>query len=179
MFRFTRASLSLKLSKISDSQTVIHELRHISSVANSRGDRAIFLLSSLMEVLAHLSFPVPESAEQVQTALAAAWTYQLEVDNRVPQLVVLTHILDLTCSLIYGRPSQTEAKQKAMEEAFKESEWSTAADSSDVFAVPINAAQNEAQLVSSDTRGILGISKDGRQALMVSFLNNNDVYALM
>ncbi len=128
-----------------------------------------------MEVLAHLSTPNSESAEQVQTALAAVWTYQLDADNRIPQLSLLAHILDLACSMLYGLPPQTEIKQKAMDEVLKNSVWST---TSDVIAIPINKTAGQTQLVSQDTRGILSTSEDGRDMLKISFLNNNDAFSL-
>ena len=179
VFRFLKASLSLKTNKALDAQAAIHDLHHISSVASDRGDHAIFLLSSLMEIIAHLSFPTPESAEQMQFALARAWTYQTEVGSKTPQLLVLTHILDVTCSLLYGLPVHTESKQKAMEEAFKGSVWSTTINLRDSFAVPIIASNIQTHLVSSDTRGILSTSEEGKETLLVSFLNNNDTFALM
>jgi Cohesin loading factor len=132
-----------------------------------------------MEVLIHLSSPNPESSEQVQTALAAAWTYQLDVESRIPQLLVLTHILDVACSLLYSLPAQSEHKQKAMEEAYKTSQWSTSSDTSDDIAIPIKTTENQTKLVSQDTREVLGMSDDGKHILMMSFLNNNDTFALM
>jgi hypothetical protein len=179
VFRFLRASLSLQSSKSSDTQIALHDLRYISSLANEREDHAIFLLSSLVEILSHLSAPNPESVEQVQTALASAWSYQLDTESQIPQLMVLTHMLDVACSLLYGLPAQTELKQKAMEDAFKGSDWSRSTDSSDVIAIPINPVKDQPQLVSQDSRGILGTAEDGRDMLMISLLNNNDTFALM
>lgn len=132
-----------------------------------------------MEILSHFSAPNAESVEQVQTALASAWTYQLDTDNQIPQLLVLTHMLDVACSLLYGLPAQTEPKQKAMEDAFKNSAWGASTDPSDVIAIPINPERGQAQLVSQDSRAILGTTEDARDLLMVSFLNSNDTFALV
>jgi len=168
----------LQSSKASDTQVALHDLRYISSLASEREDRAIFLLSSLTEILSHLSAPNPESVEQVQTALASAWRYQLDTGSQIPQLIVLTHMLDVACSLLYGLPAQTELKQKAMEDAFKSSDWSTSTDSSDIIAIPVNPVKGQPQLVSQDSRGILGTADDGKDMLMISLLNNNDTFAL-
>ncbi len=132
-----------------------------------------------MEILSYLSAPNPDSGEQVQTALASAWSYQLDTESRIPQLVVLTHMLDVACSLLYGLPGQTELKQKAMEDSFKASNWSTSSDSSDFIAIPVNPGKGQPQIVSQDSRGILGTAEDGKDVLMISFLNNNDTFALM
>jgi hypothetical protein len=132
-----------------------------------------------MEILSHLCSPNAESVEQVQTALASAWTYQLDTDSQIPQLLVLTHMLDVACSLLYGLPAQTEPKQKAMEDAFKNSVWGASTDRSDVIPIPITPEKGQAQLVSQDSRGILGTTEDVRDVLMVSFLNSNDTFALV
>jgi hypothetical protein len=132
-----------------------------------------------VEILSHLSTPNPDSVEQVQTALASAWSYQLDTKSQIPQLVILTHMLDVACSLLYGLPAQTELKQKAMEDSFKSVDWSTSTDSSDIITIPINPEKGPAQLVSQDSRGILGTAEDGNDMLMISFLNNNDTFALM
>jgi len=169
----------MQSSKASDTQVALHDLRYISSLASEREDRAIFLLSSLMEILSHLSAPNLESVEQVQTALASAWSYQLDMESQIPQLMVLTHILDVACSLLYGLPAQTELKQKALEDAFKGSPWSTSNDISDVIAIPVNPLKGQPQLVSQDSRAILGTAENGKDMLMISLLNNNDTFALM
>jgi Cohesin loading factor len=176
VFRLLRASLSLKSAKTSDHQAAMHDLRYVSSLASNRGDHAILILASLMEVLACLSSPSPESQEQIQRAFASARTYQLEPDARIPQLTALTHILDVTCSLLYDLPADTIQKQVAMVKIFKSSAWST---SSDALALPIIKSPGQVQLVSRDTRGILEKAEDGRDALVISFLNNNDACALM
>jgi len=179
VFRFLRASLSLQSGKVSDTQVALHDLRYISSLANECEDRAIFLLSSLLEILSHLSVPNPESVEQVQTALASAWSYQMDTGSQIPQLVILTHMLDVACSLLYGLPAQTEMKQKAMEDSFKGFGWSTSTDSNDIITIPINPEKGQAQLVSQDSCGILRPAEDGKDILTISFLNNNDTFALM
>jgi hypothetical protein len=63
-----------------------------------------------------------------------------------------------------------------MVDLFKSSVWST---SNDAITLPINKSPGQAQLVNQDTRGILETAEDGRDALVISFLNNNDACALM
>jgi hypothetical protein len=88
-------------------------------------------------------------------------------------------MVDVACSLLYGLPAQTEPKQKAMEDAFKNSPWGSSTDPSDVISIPINTEKGQAQLVSQDSRRILGTTEDARDVLMVSFLNSNDTFALV
>jgi hypothetical protein len=176
VFRFLKTSLSLKSSKTSDHQAALHDLRYVSSLASNRGDHAIFILSSLMEILACLSSPGPESQEQIRRAFAAARTYQLEADARIPQLTALTHILDVTCSLLHDLPAVTIQKQRGMLDIFKASAQSS---SSDAIHLPIAKSPNQIQLISRDTRGILETTEDDRDALVIFFLNSDDMCALM
>jgi hypothetical protein len=65
--------------------------------------------------------------------------------------------------------------QTMMDEALRDQTWST---TSDVIAIPINRTQNSSQVVSPDTRTILGIGDDGRDNLMLSFLNKKDAFSI-
>ncbi|RDW70185.1 hypothetical protein BP5796_08582 [Coleophoma crateriformis] len=174
-FRFLRASRAMELGNLADSQSGLQNLRAISSVSSEQGDRAIFLMSSLMEAMAYLHSANSDAIEQVQRAIAAAWTYQLDEDNQIPQLTGLTHILDVACSLRHGNVKQMLVKLKAMQvmmdEAKKNTTWSY---TSDVLAIPISRKQTDSHVVSKDTRAVLGIGKDGRDNLMVTFLNMRD-----
>ena len=161
-----------------DSHAAIQSLRSIANLAGQQGDRAVYFIASLMEAMAHLKFSGAEAIEHVQRAIAAAYTYQLDADSKMPQLVCLTHILDVVCSLRQGNPTQMVHKLKALQEminaAINDPTWNA---SSDVIAIPIGRARNQ-QTVSEDTRMILGIGDDGRDNLMMSFLNKKDVYAI-
>lgn len=131
-----------------------------------------------MEALAHLKASGPDAVQQVQTAIAAAWSFQMDTTCRIPQLVGLTHILDVTCALRTGRSHEMLLKlkemQTMMDEALKDNTWGI---SSENFAIPINRSKSD-QVVSPDTRIILGIGNDGRDILMVSFLSKKDAYSI-
>ena len=117
--------------------------------------------------------------EQAQRALAAAWTYQLEVGTRIPQLTVLAHILDVVCSIRQGNPKimvdKLKEMQTMMDGALKGPTWS---NTDDIIAIPINRTKNSSQVVSPDTRAIIGIGGDGRDNLMLSFLSKEDAYSI-
>ncbi|TAQ85061.1 hypothetical protein B7494_g6616 [Chlorociboria aeruginascens] len=179
MFRFLRASQALESGNLADHHAAIHNLQSIASLSKQMEDRAIHSIASLMEVMAHLRSSGPEASEQIQTALAAAWTYQLDTDSRMPQLLGLTHILDVVCSLRQGDPKRMIAKlrrmQKIMDDALKGSAWSRV---DDILEIPVNSTPNNANLVTRDTRAVLGIGEDGRDTLMMSFVNKKDAYAI-
>ena len=161
-----------------DGHAAVQSLRSIANLAGQQGDRTMYLVASLMEAMAHLKSTGPESTEHFQRAMAAAYTYQLDADTRIPQLVALTHILDVVCSLRQGNPKHMVEKYRALQEvinaAINDPTWSP---SSDAIAIPISPARNQ-QTVSEDTRMILGVGEDGRDNLMMTFLNKQDAHAI-
>lgn len=116
---------------------------------------------------------------QAQTAIAAAWTYQMDAGTQIPQLTGLAHILDVACSIQQGISTVMVKKlremQIMMDGAVKDPNWSSTCDT---IAIPINRTKFSSQVVSPDTRMIIGIGHDGRDNLMMSFLNKRDIYAI-
>lgn len=133
-----------------------------------------------METIVHLRSTAADSFEQAQRALALAWTYQNDPSNpTIPQLLALTHVLDVACSLLKFNPQQTVAKLKAMQimmdRKLNDSAWNISLDS---VSVPMNATKCQNQLVSCDTRRILDVGADGRDQLMISWKNQRDCFGL-
>lgn len=169
----------MESSNLADYHAALQNLRSIAKLAGEQNDRAIYMMASLMEAMAHLKSSGPECMEHAQRAIAAVWTYQLDSGSRIPQLLGLAHILDVACSLRQGNPAvminKLKLMQTMMDEALRDPTWST---TSNVIAIPINRAQNSSQVVSPDTRTILGIGDDGRDNLMMSFLNKKDAFSI-
>lgn len=117
--------------------------------------------------------------ENAQQAIAQVWTYQLDSDAKIPQLLGLAHMLDVACSMRQGNTQVITKKlndlQAMMDSIIKDTTWSP---TSDLIAIPISRRHNSSQVVSPDTRMVLGIGIDGRDNLMVSFLNKNDAFAI-
>jgi hypothetical protein len=132
-----------------------------------------------MEAMAYMRSTGPDAVQNVQEALAKAWSNQLSIGNKSPQLIGMAHILQVACSIRQGNPSDMIVKlaemQKMMDEALHDTTWST---SSDTIAIPINRTPKSSQTVSQDTRMVLGIGEDGRDNLMMSFLSMKDAYAI-
>jgi hypothetical protein len=152
-------------------------LLEVAKLASGQKDRAIYLTASLLECMVHLRSNELDSVEQAQRALAAAWKYQLETPSQIRQLTALAHILDVVCSIKQGNPATTISKlkemQTMMDESMSDSTWSN----KDTIAVPIDG-RTSSQVVSPDTRMIIGIGEDGRDNLMMSFLNLKDAYSI-
>ncbi|KAF4628076.1 hypothetical protein G7Y89_g10079 [Cudoniella acicularis] len=175
--RFLRASYALESGNPADSHAAIQNLQKVSELATRQSDRAIHLTASLMEAMIHLRSASPDSTEHVQRAIAAARTYQLDVGRSIPQLNGLSHMIDVTCSIRQGNVHQMLDKLKdlqgMMDECLKDSKWVD-----DIIAIPINRTPKSSSTVSHDTRSILGIGQDGRDNLMMSFLNQRDAFAI-
>lgn len=169
----------MESSNLADYHAALQNLRSIAKLASEQNDRAIYMMASLMEAMAHLKSTGAESMEHAQRAIAAVWSYQLDDNSRIPQLLGLAHILDVACSLRQENPavmiSKLKLMQTMMDEALRDPAWST---TSNVIAIPINRTQNSSQVVSPDTRTILGIGHDGRDNLMLSFLNKKDAFSI-
>lgn len=177
--RFLRASHSLASGSAGDFHAAIANYRAIADLANQESDRAIYMTASLLEGMAHLRSTGKESILQAQRAIAQVWTFQLDPDTRIPPLLGLAHILDVICSVLEEQPKVTVKKLDDMRtmfnEALKNGTWSR---TNDAVAIPINRRENSSQVVSPDTRMILGIGDDGRDNLMLSFLSQSDAYTI-
>lgn len=132
-----------------------------------------------MEALAFLKIPGQEALQQAQTALAQAWSFQMDESCQILPLISLTHILDLACAIRKGNSQEMLMKLKnmqvMMDKALHDSEWTT---SSDIIAIPINRTPKSSHAVSQDTRMILDVGPDGGDNLMMTFLNKRDAYSI-
>lgn len=177
-FRFLRASNSLASNHPTDKWK--ENFESITTLAQQQSDRGIWLASCLMEALTHLRNNGPDSIEAAQGAIAAAWSYQTERAGQIPQLIALAHMIDVSCSIQQGSPNATMPKikqlQKMMDLALKDEEaWGITNES---IAIPMSRSTHSSQVVSSDTRTALGIGRDGRDNLMLSFLSKRDAFSI-
>ncbi|TGO39569.1 hypothetical protein BHYA_0051g00100 [Botrytis hyacinthi] len=179
VFRFLRASHALQLRTPTDNHAAIQNIRGISTLANQQGDRSVYIVASLMEAVAHLKSAGVDGIEHVQRAIAAARTYQLDNRSSIPQLIGLTHILDVICSILRGDPAQMlstlRAMQMVMDDLLKNTAWSI---ENDTLTIPIDGVHKVKNLISQDTRNVLSTREDGRGQIVMSFLNKRDAYAL-
>ncbi|KUJ19983.1 uncharacterized protein LY89DRAFT_467811 [Mollisia scopiformis] len=178
-FRFLRATHSLASGNLTDNHAAVQNLRAIAAVAEQQDDNAIFMAASLMEALAYLKTPGSDAVEQVQCQIAASQAYQADPSCCIPQLAVLTHIIDVASSIRQGNTTVMMSKlkdmQSVMDDAMKDPSWST---TSGVISVPIKRTPKSSSIISQDTRMILGIGEDGGDNLMMTFLNKKDAYSI-
>lgn len=87
-------------------------------------------------------------------------------------------MLDVICSYQDGNSdlifSKLKLMQKMMDETIKDKTWSY---TDNAMAIPIRRTTKSSQIVSGDTRTILGIGEDGGDLLMLSFMGKRDSFA--
>ncbi|KAL2815920.1 cohesin loading factor-domain-containing protein [Aspergillus granulosus] len=176
-FRFLRVSLSLSSSVHQESTAALQHLHKISNMANRNGDRAVSVISALIEALAHLQqVSSSDAIEQAQRAIAVARSHQLNDELRhIPQLTTLVQIVDICCSLLEYDVVQSSQKLKVLQDLMDarlgDSIWR--ADGS--FSIPLSG--KSAGPSSIDTGDILQV-QNGTLLLSFSWLPQHDLYAL-
>lgn len=176
-FRFLRVTLSLSSPSHQDSVQALQHLHKIAAMATRNGDKAVSAMAAVIEALAHLQQGVGSDAiEQAQRAVATARSHQLNDELRhIPQLVTLTQMVDICCSLLDYDINQSSQKLKVMQalvdETLNESNWH--ADGS--FSIPLNG--KSAGPSSIDTGDILQV-QNGTLLLSFNWLPQHDLYAL-
>ncbi|OJJ43782.1 hypothetical protein ASPZODRAFT_135808 [Penicilliopsis zonata CBS 506.65] len=176
-FRLLRTSLSLSSPSHQDFVSATHHLHKISNLANRNGDRAVSVMSAVIEALAHLQHSSSsDSIEQARRAVAIARSHQLNDEiRRIPQLNTLIQMIDICCSLLDYDINQSAQKlkilQDLMDEKLNDDSWS--ADGS--FSVPLNGKSVGPS--SIDTGDILHV-QNGTLVLTFNWLPQHDLYAL-
>jgi stage V sporulation protein SpoVS len=176
-FRFLRVTLSLSSSSHQDSVQALQHLNKISAMASRNGDKAVAAMAAVIEALAHLQQGTGSDAiEQAQRAVAFARSHQLNDELRhIPQLVTLTQMVDICCSLLEYDVPQASQKLKVLQtladETLNDPNWR--ADGS--FSIPLNG--KSAGPSSIDTGDILQV-QNGMVLLSFNWLPQHDLYAL-
>lgn len=154
-FRFLRASFHLQSGNPADTHAM-ENLRSITSLATHRGDHAIAVLTSLLEGIVHLKARKEDSIVRVQTCIAQASRFQLDPSVHIPQIEVLTLLLDMACSLQQKAPQLAMQKLKAlqfrMDELVQTSDWDQMRDQ---LLLPLKRQHNSSATVTGDTNTII------------------------
>ncbi|EHL01641.1 putative MAU2 chromatid cohesion factor like protein [Glarea lozoyensis 74030] len=145
-----------------DGNAAVQNLQKVAELAIRQHDRAVHLTASVMEAMVHLRSIGPDSNEAVQRAIAAARTHQLTVGDSIPQLAGLINLIDVMCVIRSGNTHQMLDKLKGMQvvmdRMLKDAKWSSS--------------------ISLETRSVVGIDTDGREVLIMSFLNKKDAFSI-
>ncbi|KAK2739195.1 hypothetical protein FQN57_006638 [Myotisia sp. PD_48] len=173
-FRFLRVSLSLSSPAHLDIVGAIHNLQKISSLASRSGNKAIFVIGSVIEALIHLQqSSSSDSIEHAQRAIATARSQQLDSDVKgKPQLNSIIQMVDICCSVLEYDINQATQKlkilQQSMDRDINNPQWRD--DGS--FSLTMNPSTIESSLTPEH------IDTGHHMELTLSWLAEHDLYAL-
>lgn len=182
-FRFLKAAFYIQTGASCDPHA-LDNLHKLAAYGNQRGDKAVCVMASLLEALAHLRTMknVNDAVLRVQTCIAQAAKYQLEDSVRLPQLDILLLLLDLACSLHQRqRPEPTFNKfialQTRMEELKTSHEWDPLTTE---VLLPIRKQSGPAKnpAISAETRGILREGQGKEDFIVIQALSRQQALAL-
>lgn len=179
-FRLLKATFHVHAGSPPDA-AVLDNLRAISALAGDRGDYAMVVLASLLEGLSVLRTIRPDTIERVQTCLAQAAKYQLDPSVQIPQLDVLTLLLDLACSMHQKTPDILIYKLKSLQAKLDENHSSaTWTDLNPEILIPIRKQNAASATLSDDTTAILrtGTAESPHDYVVMSFLNKIEIIVL-
>jgi len=182
-FRFLKAAFYIQTGAPADPHA-LDNLRKLALTGNQRGDKAICVMASLLEALAHLRTMknVNDTVLRVQTCIAQAAKYQLEDAVHLPQLDILLLLLDLACSLHQRqRPDPTFNKfvalQNRMEQLKTTHEWDPLTTE---VLLPIRkqAGTSKNAAISTETRGIIREGEGKEDYIVIQALSRQQALAL-
>ncbi|KAF2454418.1 cohesin loading factor [Lineolata rhizophorae] len=176
--RFLRASLSVQTGSHAETGHALNHLRQIMSLAETRGDTAIYVTAATLESVIHLRNGSPDAVEQSQRAIAAARSYQLQTEeDEYPQVTALLYLVDLACSLIKFTPEEASTKMKMVQQLADKCKESRSWKADGSFVILVEQAMGNQEAVNV-TGGIIDKAPDGRDMLNFAWLNRRDLYVL-
>lgn len=168
------------LQSASPSEThALENLKAITNLANQRGDRAIFVVASLLEGLSLLKAMKDDTIVRIQACIAQALKYQLDDSVHLPQLDALALMLDLACSLHQKSASTIVQKlkdlQDHMDNSINAKSWHNIETE---LLLPIR--KNNTMVISRDTAAILrpGSDEGPCDYLAMSFWSKIEAFAI-
>ena len=170
----------MPMSNTQESLIAINQLKVIATLANNRGDSAVTATASAIEALIHINRSnTSEAIEQAQRALAAARSSQLSpIAQRLPQITMMTHFVDLCCSVFPDDPDQAGNKMRVLHSTLdslsEDDNWSD----NGTFLVPLSPTTARSIPGRCLDGGILRPDSTGNVAMQISWLPKDEVYTL-
>ena len=176
-FKFLRVNLYLQSEFQNAYHIAILQLQEISDIARQTGDAAICTVAALMKALLHLQSRKSGSLMEAQSALAIARAQQQTKSFDMPgQLHVLSHMIDLSCSLEPFDPQLAKSKMAAMHQLMDQVDKDAPWQKDGSFSVPLSPRHNNALL--KDTGGVFSRASDGSYGMQFSWMGRVEAYAL-
>ncbi|KAL5121532.1 hypothetical protein ACEQ8H_000604 [Pleosporales sp. CAS-2024a] len=174
-FRFLKLSLILQIPGRVEVIPALQQLNAISSHAEKRGDRAVYVACNALEALVHLRSSAGDRVEQAQRAIAAARSLQLQVSpEQLGSFGTLLDIVDVTCGIHNGAPDNAKSTaliSSALDEKTN-SLWS------DTGSLTIVIERSSGSNMTVDTGGIFRKNSAGHDELVFAWLPKEDLQTL-
>ena len=156
--------------------SAVNQLRAISVLATSRGDRAVLATASILEALSHLrNSSSSESTEQAQTALATARSSQLDpAVGGLPQIALLISLVDLCCNLQKFDPSQAMMKMQILQNTLEKGSNDHLWTRDGAFSIHVRPGAGS----FGSTHGQVRSRPDKSLELMINWMPKDDLYGL-
>ena len=177
--RFLRVSLAVKAVQTQEHLAATSNLKAIVRLANDRGDSAIAATASAVEALLHVNRSnTSESIEHAQRALAAARSLQLSPKARIPQLEIMTHFVDLLCSLFRDDLDNVTVKMGLLHSRLDGLSNNTFWTQSGQFLVAMSQQSAQTMQAAGSAQGIVCTDGAGQLCLQINWLPKDEIYTL-
>lgn len=159
----------------------MENLKAITTLAAQKGDRAVFVVATLLEGLSLLKTMKEDAIVRIQGCLAQVAKYQLDDSVHLMQTDILMLMLDLACSLHQKSPQIIAQKYGALQERLdgylNNSEWGL---SDTEMLVPIRKHSGSQYVISEDTAAILkpGSASEECDYLAMSFWSKLEAFTI-
>lgn len=179
-FRFLKASLYLQSANPAEAPAM-ENLKAITTLAAQKGDRAVFVVATLLEGLSLLKTMKEDAIVRIQGCLAQVAKYQLDESVHLMQTDILMLMLDLACSLHQKSPQIIAQKYGALQERLdgylNNNEWGL---SDTEMLVPIRKHSGSQYVISEDTAAILkpGSANEECDYLAMSFWSKLEAFTI-
>ena len=175
--RFLRVSFSFDMNQPQETLAAFNQLKIIINTANFRRDTAVTATAYVIEALGHVGRSITaESIEQAQTALASARSLQMSSDTaQIPNLTVMTHFIDLICTLSRDEYELAVKKMKIMHVSLEELRDSKGWSFDGVFTVPVPQQSSRGGV---STQGVVLTDSAGFSSIQLKWLSKDEVYTL-
>ncbi|KAJ6193869.1 cohesin loading factor-domain-containing protein [Bipolaris maydis] len=173
--RFLKVTLALQIPGRVEIVMVLQQLHAIQGHAERRGDRAIYVACCALEAMVHLRSGAADRLEQVQRAIAAARSLQLQVSAKdLGSFGTLIDVIDIASGIQTGRPDTQKAT--SLLEAILGKKDEKGGSETGVFTVLIERSYGGN--LTFDTGGVFRKNAERKDELVFAWLPREDLKAL-
>ncbi|KAL1795427.1 hypothetical protein ACET3X_005651 [Alternaria dauci] len=173
--RFLKVTLALQIPGRVEVALALQQLHAIQDHAGRRGDRAIFVACHVLEAMIHLRSGAPDRIDNVQRAIAAARSLQLQVSaKQLGSFGTLIDMVDIASGIQKGSPDPQ--KSTALLESILRDNNDQTCPHSSVFTVLIE--RSFGGNLTFDTAGVFRKNAEQKDELVFTWLPKEDLQAL-